>query len=112
MYDRKRVSAVSPALADVREIRDRIAAHRKVEFPAGTGFPGSTIQGVQHYMQTKDRALPVSKRYIHAAMFKGGFELVVTLHPQLAKFIHTVLALAIDYTSKRIEAHTVQAGAG
>ncbi|KAJ7872495.1 hypothetical protein B0H14DRAFT_3131545 [Mycena olivaceomarginata] len=38
MYDGKRVSAVSPAFADVRKIRDRIAAHRKVEFPAGTGF--------------------------------------------------------------------------
>ncbi|KAJ7817700.1 hypothetical protein B0H14DRAFT_3877419 [Mycena olivaceomarginata] len=79
-------------------IRDRIAAHRKVEFPAGTGF-----SGVQHYMQTKDCALPVSERYIHAAMSKGDFNLVVTLHPQLAKFIHGVLALAIDYTFKRIE---------
>ncbi|KAJ7671976.1 hypothetical protein B0H14DRAFT_3909305 [Mycena olivaceomarginata] len=98
MYDGKRVSAVSPAFADVRKIRDRIAAHRKVEFPAGTGF-----SGVQHYMQTKDRALPVSERYIHAAMSKGDFNLVVTLHPQLAKFIHGVLALAIDYTFKRIE---------
>ncbi|KAJ7867941.1 hypothetical protein B0H14DRAFT_2572665 [Mycena olivaceomarginata] len=38
MYDGKRVSAVSPAFADVRKIRDCIAAHRKVEFPAGTGF--------------------------------------------------------------------------
>ncbi|KAJ7793170.1 hypothetical protein B0H14DRAFT_3498353, partial [Mycena olivaceomarginata] len=83
MYDGKRVSAISPAFADVRKIRDRIAAHRKVDFPAGTGF-----SGVQHYMQTKDRALPVSERYIHAAISKGDFKLVVTLHPQLAKFIH------------------------
>ncbi|KAJ7690280.1 hypothetical protein B0H14DRAFT_3049556, partial [Mycena olivaceomarginata] len=98
MYDGQRVSAVSPAFADVRKVRDRIAAHRKVEFPAGTGF-----SGVQHYMQTKDCALPVSERYIHAAMSKGDFKLVVTLHPQLAKFIHGVLALAIDYTFKRIE---------
>ncbi|KAJ7831403.1 hypothetical protein B0H14DRAFT_3464101 [Mycena olivaceomarginata] len=36
-------------------------------------------------------------------MSKGDFNLVVTLHPQLAKFIHGVLALAIDYTFKRIE---------
>ncbi|KAJ7754720.1 hypothetical protein B0H14DRAFT_2635389 [Mycena olivaceomarginata] len=36
-------------------------------------------------------------------MSKGDFKLVVTLHPQLAKFIHGVLALAIDYTFKRIE---------
>ncbi|KAJ7337368.1 hypothetical protein DFH08DRAFT_252732 [Mycena albidolilacea] len=98
IYDGKRVSAVSPAFADVRKIRDRIATHRKVKFPAGTGF-----SGVQHYMQTKDRALPVSERYIHAAMSKGDFNLVVTLHPQLAKFIHGVLALAIDYTFKRVE---------
>jgi hypothetical protein len=54
-------------------------------------------------MQTKDRALPVSERYIHAAISKEDFKLVVTLHPQLAKFIHGVLALAIDYTFKRIE---------
>ncbi|KAJ7808799.1 hypothetical protein B0H14DRAFT_3881276 [Mycena olivaceomarginata] len=98
MYDGKRVSAVSPAFADVRKIRDCIAAHRKVEFPAGTGF-----SGVQHYMQTKDHTLPVSERYIHAAMSKGRFKLVVTLHPQLAKFIHSVLALAIGYTFKHIE---------
>ncbi|KAJ7889470.1 hypothetical protein B0H14DRAFT_2691567 [Mycena olivaceomarginata] len=89
MYDGKRVSAVSPAFADVRKIRDRIAAHRKVEFPAGTGF-----SGVQHYMQTKDRALPVSERYIHAAMSKGGFKQVVTLHPQLAKFIQFSIVIA------------------
>ncbi|KAJ7823705.1 hypothetical protein B0H14DRAFT_3469879 [Mycena olivaceomarginata] len=36
-------------------------------------------------------------------MSKGDFKLVVTLHPQLAKFIHGVLALAIDYTFKGIE---------
>ncbi|KAJ7676232.1 hypothetical protein B0H14DRAFT_2656320 [Mycena olivaceomarginata] len=42
MYDGKRVSAVSPAFADIRKIRDRIAVHRKVEFPAGTGFSGTS----------------------------------------------------------------------
>jgi hypothetical protein len=42
MYDEKRMSAISPAFADVRKIRDRIAAHRKVEFPAGTGFSGTS----------------------------------------------------------------------
>ncbi|KAJ7052354.1 hypothetical protein C8F01DRAFT_1332885 [Mycena amicta] len=98
IYGGKQVSAASPAFTDVRKIRDRIAEHRKVEFPEGTGF-----KGVQHYMQTVERSRPVSERYIHAAMSKGDFNLVVTFHPLLAKFIHGVFALAIDFTFKRVE---------
>nr|GAT54288.1 predicted protein [Mycena chlorophos] len=98
MYGGKRVSEVSPAFADVRKIRDRITAHKKQEFPKGTGW-----DGVQHYIETKERALPVSQRYIHAAINKGDYKMIVTLHAQLAPYIHTILALIIDYTFKHIE---------
>ncbi|KAJ7605812.1 hypothetical protein FB45DRAFT_879131 [Roridomyces roridus] len=98
VYSGKQVSEVSPAFADVRKVRDRIAERRKNQFPGGTDF-----HGVQEYIRTVERARPMSERYIHAAISKSDFNLVVTLHPQLAKFIHGVLALVIDYTFKRIE---------
>ncbi|KAJ7635373.1 hypothetical protein FB45DRAFT_1026254 [Roridomyces roridus] len=98
VYGGQRVSAVSPAFADVRKVRDAIAARRKMEFPGGTDFAG-----VQHYIRAIEQARPTSERYIHAAISKGDFNVVVTLHPQLAKFIHGVLALVIDFTFKRIE---------
>ncbi|KAJ7215611.1 hypothetical protein GGX14DRAFT_562822 [Mycena pura] len=82
VYGGKQVSTISPAFADVRKIRDRIAVHRKTEFPKGQDF-----DGVKYYMTHADFDL----------------KLVVTLHPQLAKFIHGVLALAIDFTFKRVE---------
>lgn len=47
--------------------------------------------------------LPKSERYIHTAMSKNGFRLVVTMHPQIAMFIHKLLCLCIDYTFKRVE---------
>ncbi|KAF7300316.1 hypothetical protein HMN09_00914900 [Mycena chlorophos] len=97
-YDGKRVSDVSPAFTDVRQIRKRIAAHRKAEFPAGTDW-----DGVKHYFETHERLLPISQRYIHAAIQKGDFKMIVTLHPQLAQYIHGVHALVIDYTFKPVE---------
>jgi hypothetical protein len=36
-------------------------------------------------------------------MSKNGFRLVVTMHPQIAKLIHNILALVIDFTFKRVE---------
>ncbi|KAJ7627442.1 hypothetical protein FB45DRAFT_868661 [Roridomyces roridus] len=87
VYSGKQVSEVSPAFADVRKVRDRIAERRKNQFPGGTDF-----RGVQEYIRTVERARPMSERYIHAAISKSDFNLVVTLHPQLAKFIHEVLA--------------------
>ncbi|KAJ7798124.1 hypothetical protein B0H14DRAFT_2618201 [Mycena olivaceomarginata] len=89
------------AFADVRKIRDRIAAHRKVEFPAGTGFSGSTIQGSALHAN-QDRALPVSERYIQRQCPRG-FQAGGDFAPAARK-VHTgVLALAIDYTFKHIE---------
>nr|GAT48672.1 predicted protein [Mycena chlorophos] len=98
VYGGKRISEVSPAFADVRKIRDRITAHKKQEFPRGTDW-----EGVQHHIETKESTLPVSQRYIHAAIKRGDYKMIVTLHPQLAPYIHTVLALIIDYTFKHVE---------
>jgi hypothetical protein len=36
-------------------------------------------------------------------MLKNGIRLVVTLHPQIAMFIHNILSLNIDYTFKRVD---------
>ncbi|KAF7310153.1 hypothetical protein MIND_00388700 [Mycena indigotica] len=98
LYGGRQVSDVSPAFADVRKIRDRIAQRRKEEFPKGTGW-----EGVLHYIATKEHELPVSQRYIHAAITNADYNIVVTMHPALAQHIHGVLAIAIDYTFKRVD---------
>jgi len=39
--------------------------------------------GVLNYIKKHKKTLPVKERYIHAAISKGNFKLVVTLNPQL-----------------------------
>ncbi|KAJ7215836.1 hypothetical protein GGX14DRAFT_391519 [Mycena pura] len=101
LYDNKRVGEVSPAFIDTRKIRVRIAAQKKKEFPKGTGFDGEF--SVCDYVEKKEKLLPVHQRYIHAAMTKGDFKLVVTVHPQLAYLSHDALSLVNDFTFKHVE---------
>ncbi|KAF8169713.1 hypothetical protein K438DRAFT_1941251 [Mycena galopus ATCC 62051] len=58
---------------------------------------------VLHHVETHKKPLPIKERYIHAAMTKGDFTLVVILNPQLVYLIHSVLSVVIDYTFKRVE---------
>ncbi|KAJ7187583.1 hypothetical protein GGX14DRAFT_409088 [Mycena pura] len=101
IYNGDRLAATSPAFMDSRKLRDAIIEHKKKDHPRGMGW-----EGVLHHFNTKELSLPKSERYIHTAMFKNGFRLVVTLHPQIAMFIHQILSLNIDYTFKRVDGIT------
>ncbi|KAJ7828171.1 hypothetical protein B0H13DRAFT_2290031 [Mycena leptocephala] len=87
VYTGERVAAVSPAFMDNRR-----------EYPRGMGW-----DGVLHHLSTKEPSLLKPERYIHTAMSKNGFRLVVTMHPQIASHIHSTLALNIDFTFKRVD---------
>jgi hypothetical protein len=58
--------------------------------------------GVQYECDNTETELPKSERYIHAVTSKDGIRLVVTMHPEIVKYIHSVTYLVIDYTFKRI----------
>ncbi|KAF8133587.1 hypothetical protein K438DRAFT_1479001, partial [Mycena galopus ATCC 62051] len=98
IYDGKQVAEISPAFANSRRVRDFITAQKRVEYPMGMGW-----EGILHELNVRQVMLPKSERYIHTAMSKNGFRLVVTMHPQIAMFIHKLLCLCIDYTFKRVE---------
>ncbi|KAJ7834423.1 hypothetical protein B0H13DRAFT_1914089 [Mycena leptocephala] len=98
VYTGERVAAVSPAFMDNRRVRSFIDEQKKKEYPRGMGW-----DGVLHHLSTKEPSLLESERYIHTAMSKNGFRLVVTMHPQIASHIHSTLALNIDFTFKRVD---------
>ncbi|KAJ7029522.1 hypothetical protein C8F04DRAFT_1043205 [Mycena alexandri] len=98
VYDGNRVAEQSPAFADARKVRDFISVQKKKEHPHGMGW-----DGVVHRMSTREIDLPKSKQYIHAVVSKNGFKLAVTMHAQLAPYIHRIIHLPIDFTFKRIE---------
>jgi hypothetical protein len=54
-------------------------------------------------MSTRENNLPASEQYIHSVMSKNSFKLVVTMHPQIAMYIHRILHPNIDFTFKRVE---------
>ncbi|KAJ7802460.1 hypothetical protein B0H13DRAFT_2496433, partial [Mycena leptocephala] len=94
----KQVAETSPAFADKRKVRDFITGKKKDQYPRGMGW-----DGMLHELREREVKLPKEERYIHTAMDKNGFRLVVTMHPYIARFIHQVLSLSIDYTFKRVE---------
>ncbi|KAJ7050007.1 hypothetical protein C8F01DRAFT_1348352 [Mycena amicta] len=94
----ERLSKASPGFGDSRRVKDFIKDQTALKYPRGMGW-----EGVVHYMTTTQLLLQPSEQYIHAAMRKGDFSLVVTMHPLIATFIHLPQALCIDYTFKRIE---------
>ncbi|KAJ7440049.1 hypothetical protein FB451DRAFT_1191835 [Mycena latifolia] len=93
-----RLSESSPAFTDKRRLRDFISNEKKKDHPLGMGW-----EGVLHQLNTREIRLDNSDRYIHTVMSKNGFRLVVTMHPQIAMFIHRILSLNIDYTFKLIQ---------
>ncbi|KAJ7652738.1 hypothetical protein DFH06DRAFT_1418342 [Mycena polygramma] len=98
VYDGRRVMDATPAFADTRKVRALIVGKKKIEHPQGMGF-----EGVVHLVNVRELHLPMHDRYIHAAITKGGFRVVVTMHPQIVMFIHRILSLNIDFTFKRVE---------
>ncbi|KAJ6449035.1 hypothetical protein DFH09DRAFT_1118706 [Mycena vulgaris] len=98
VYEGGRVSESSPAFTDQRKLRDFITEQKKKEHPYGMGW-----EGVLHHLNTREIKLLKDSRYIHTAMSKNGFHLVVTMHPEIASFIHLILSVHIDYTFKRVE---------
>ncbi|KAJ7153860.1 hypothetical protein C8R43DRAFT_1126536 [Mycena crocata] len=97
-YDGERVSTSSPAFTNTRKVRDFIGEKKKDAYPRGMGW-----EGVLYELSTREITLPKHERYIHTAMSKSGFRIVVTMHPQIAIFIHRILSLNIDFTFKRVE---------
>ncbi|KAJ7931025.1 hypothetical protein B0H13DRAFT_2263941 [Mycena leptocephala] len=79
VYDGGRVAESSPAFVDTRKVRDFISAQKKLEHPNGLGW-----EGVLYHLNTREVKLSPRERYIHTAMYKNGFRLVVTMHPQIA----------------------------
>ncbi|KAF8198843.1 hypothetical protein K438DRAFT_1759491 [Mycena galopus ATCC 62051] len=98
VYNGKRVADSSPAFVDTRKVRDFIMVQKKLEHPRALGW-----EGVLYHLNTREANLPKPERYIHTAMSKNGFRLVVTMHPQLAILIHKILSLNIDFTFKAHE---------
>ncbi|KAF7295712.1 hypothetical protein MIND_01111600 [Mycena indigotica] len=97
-YNGERLGKASPAFADARRVQDFIKAQTQSKYPFGMGWAG-----VIHYRTEIHPKLDPSERYIHTAIVKDNFRIVVTMHPILAQYIHRVQALCIDYTFKRID---------
>ncbi|KAK6981621.1 hypothetical protein R3P38DRAFT_2664122 [Favolaschia claudopus] len=98
VYGGKRIAEASPAYADTQKVRKAISGQKKIEHPHGMEW-----DGVQYHLNMREPKLAPAERYIHTAMNKNGFKLVVTMHPQIAMLIHRVRYLGIDYTFKRAD---------
>lgn len=114
VYNGERVSESSPAFTARRKVRDFIVEEKKKEHPRGMGWDGTYsifippsnsqfTPGVMYQLSVREVKLLKAERYIHTAMSKNGFRLVVTMHPQIGMFIHKLLSLNIDYTFKRVK---------
>ncbi|KAK6985119.1 hypothetical protein R3P38DRAFT_3450565 [Favolaschia claudopus] len=116
VYGGKRIAEASPAYADTQKVRKAISGQKKIEHPHGMEWDGEICDfipvipsqlvlstGVQYQLNMREAKLAPAERYIHTAMNKNGFKLVVTMHPQIAMLIHRVRYLGIDYTFKRAD---------
>ncbi|KAJ7649098.1 hypothetical protein DFH06DRAFT_1332120 [Mycena polygramma] len=97
VYAGRTIAEHSPAFTDNRKIRDFITDQKKVQHPFGLEFEGVCFE------MRRQVERPMATRYIHTAIEKNGFRLIVTMHPYIATLIHEVLSLSIDYTFKRIK---------
>ncbi|PPQ98092.1 hypothetical protein CVT26_003262, partial [Gymnopilus dilepis] len=88
-----------PCMTDNQRLRRWIRALDKTRYPEGLGW-----KGVQHEFENVESFKPMHERYIHSVISKSdGVRLIVTMHPELVKHIHSVSYLVIDYTFKRIK---------
>lgn len=62
----------------------------------------SISRGVQYELNEREHKLPPEKRYIQTVVYEGDVKCVVTMLPRLAKHIHSVRFLGIDYTFQRV----------
>nr|GAT50927.1 predicted protein [Mycena chlorophos] len=97
-YGGLRIAKVSPGFANSRRVKDFIRERAAVKFPKGMGW-----DGVVHYMTEIQPTLSPSEHYIHAAICRADFSIIVTMHPGIADLVHLVLAFCIDYSFKRVE---------
>jgi hypothetical protein len=101
---------------DRRKLRDEIRKEKMKDHPKGLGWEGlynftatrSTsssliFEGLLHEHMQRESKLPVDQRYIQAVMVTPEAKWVITMHPRLAKYFHSVLYLCIDYTFKRVK---------
>ncbi|KAK7038508.1 hypothetical protein R3P38DRAFT_3391671 [Favolaschia claudopus] len=87
------VQELHPGMMINRKRADLVRDQRQNQFPHGTG-----IQGV-FYEFNKDRALDISKRYIHSfsAQPDDG-HVIVTINPQLAPLVLEAMWIMVDTT--------------
>ena len=101
---------------DRRKLRDAIRMEKMKDHPKGLGWEGlynfmamitansSLIyKGLLHEHMQRESKLPANKRYIQAVMVTPEAKWVITMHPCLARYFHSVLYLCIDYTFKRVK---------
>ncbi|CAK5265840.1 unnamed protein product [Mycena citricolor] len=86
----------STALLDNCRIRKAITDAKKRKYEHGTDW-----EGLVHYIANVHNKLPQSERYIHAVINKG-FQIVVTMHPEMAQRLHHVWYVEMDYTFSRV----------
>ncbi|KAJ7739455.1 hypothetical protein DFH07DRAFT_943933 [Mycena maculata] len=96
VYGGQRVDESSPAFISRRKVRAFLGEARKQEYLQGMGW-----EGVLYELNVRETKLLKVDRYIHTAMSKNGFRLAVTMHPQIAMFIHKILSLNINFTFTR-----------
>ena len=60
-------------------------------------------QGLLHEYMQHESKLPADKCYIQVVMVTHEAKWVITMHPHLAKYFHSVIYLCIDYTFKHVK---------
>jgi hypothetical protein len=71
-----------------------------------TLFDHSTFEGVLWCFTEQERHLPQGEQYIHSYLVQDNIRICVTMHPRVAREIHSAVSLACDFTFKRVAGNT------
>jgi hypothetical protein len=58
--------------------------------------------GVLYEHGERQSKLPIAEQYIHTVLKKGDINMIVTMLPALAEYLHVVSFVCVDYTYKRV----------
>jgi hypothetical protein len=61
-----------------------------------------SLTGLVYEHVERESKLADKERYIHTVMTKGDIKIAVMMNPIIAKIMHVVAYLCIDYTFKRV----------
>ncbi|KAG6807418.1 hypothetical protein H0H92_007610, partial [Tricholoma furcatifolium] len=90
------LSEKHPAFRSRKVLSETVQQNKLQTAPAGADWQGIVDQW------EKDQWLPKEDRYLWHVRMDGSIKLAVTMHPTLARLIHTALSLECDYTFKRV----------